>query len=126
MAALAKLRRELEPILSMAKLDPAAMALLRDCVECEAGLDRLQEAGELVGAARLGAFALPRREAVWWAGMCAVHTAPSGQPEIEVKAREAAELWVRQQDDTTRRAAMDLARQAGFGTPEAWVAVAAF
>ena len=126
MAKLAKLRRDLDPIMAMAEFDAAATALLRGCADSEAGLDRLQAAGELISATRLGAFALPRREAVWWASMCAVHTAPPGQAEIEVKAREAAELWVRQQDDASRRTAMQLARQAGFGVPESWVAVAAF
>ncbi len=58
--------------------------------------------------------------------MCAGHTAPPGQPGLEVQAREAAERWVRQQDDASRRQAMDLARQAGFKAPESWAAVAAF
>jgi hypothetical protein len=126
MAPLVKLRRELDTILPMAKLEAPAIAVLRGCVDTADGLDRLQTAGELIAAARLGAFALPRREAVWWASMCAAHTAQPNQPELETRAREAAELWVRRQDDASRRAAMDLARQAGFSVPEAWVAVAAF
>jgi hypothetical protein len=126
MAPLAKIRPELDVILPMAKLEPPAVALLNGCTDTTLGLERLRAAGDLVSAARLGAFALPRREAVWWASMCATHTAPASQPDIELRARQSAELWVRQQDDTTRRLAMDLARQAGFGVPEAWVAVAAF
>jgi hypothetical protein len=126
MTALIKLNRDLDAILPMARLEPPAVALLSGCTDTADGLERLRAAGDLTGATRLGAFALPRREAVWWAGMCATHTAPANQPEIEVKAREAAELWVRRQDDPTRRLAMDLARQAGFAAPEAWVAVAAF
>jgi len=126
MATLIKLTRDLAAPMAMAKLDPPAAELLRGCTETAMALDRLQNAGELISAARLGAFALPRREAVWWASMCAAHTAPPGQPAIEVRARETAELWVRQPDETTRRLAMDLAREAGFSVPEAWVAVAAF
>ncbi len=126
MASLPKLRRELDAILAMAKLAPEPASLLRGCPDTEAGLNRLQASGDLISAARLGAFALPRREAVWWASMCVLHTAPNGQPEIEVRTREAGELWVRQQDDASRRTAMELARQAGFSVPEAWVAVAAF
>jgi hypothetical protein len=126
MAALGKLNPDLHAILTMAKLEPPTVALLDGCSDTEDGLRRLQAAGDLAGAARLGAFALGRREAVWWAAMCVLHTAPEGQAEIEVRAREAAELWVRRQDDATRRQAMDLARQAGFAAPEAWAAVAAF
>ena len=41
-------------------------------------------------------------------------------------AREAAEDWVRQQTDRSRRIAWDRAQAAGSGTPEAWAAIAAF
>src|SRR5580658_4595990 len=126
MATLNKLNRALDAPLAMAKLDARAAGLLRGCTETAMALDLLEAAGELMSAARLGAFALPRREAVWWASMCATHTAPAGQPAIEIKAREAAELWVRQSDDKNRRTAMDLARAAGYSAPEAWAAIAAF
>jgi hypothetical protein len=126
MAALTKLNHDLDAILPMAKLEPPAVVLLDGCTDTEDGLVRLRSAGDLTGATRLAAFALPRREAVWWASMCALHTSSDGQPEIEVRTRETAELWVRRQDDATRRQAMDLARQAGFAAPEAWAAVAAF
>jgi hypothetical protein len=126
MPRLAKLRPDLPAILPMAKLDEAAAPVVQGCAETADALERLEAAGQLISAARLGGFALPRREAVWWASKCAAHTAPPQQPELHVRTREAAELWVRRQDDVTRRAAMDLARLAGFNTPEAWVAVAAF
>jgi hypothetical protein len=126
MPALAKLSRDLGGVMRLAKLDAAALALLSGAADPAEALDRLEAARALMPAVRLGAFALPRREAVWWAVMCAAHTAPTGQPDLEVKAREAAEHWVRRQDDASRRAAMDLARQAGFNAPEAWAAVAAF
>jgi hypothetical protein len=126
MPELTKLNRDLAAILPMAKLEPPAAALLTGCTDTEDALQRLRSAGDLTAATRLAAFALPRREAVWWASMCALHTAPENQPQIELKTRETAELWVRRQDDTTRRQAMDLARQAGFAAPESWAAVAAF
>jgi hypothetical protein len=126
MPRLAKLRPDLPATLPMAKLDAAAIAVLHGAADTAEALDRLEAAGQLMSAARLGGFALPRREAVWWASRCASHTAPPGQTDLVVRTREAAELWVRRQDDVTRRAAMDLARLAGFNTPEAWVAVAAF
>jgi len=126
MAALAKLRRDLVAILPIAKLQKPALAALAGCVDTAEAMAHLQSRGDPMSAARLGAFALPRREAVWWASMCVTHTAPANQPHVEIRAREAAELWVRQQDDETRRRAMVLAERAGFDAPEAWVAVAAF
>jgi hypothetical protein len=122
----AKLNPDLSAVLTLAKLDPPALAVLTGCTDTAVGMGRLQAAGELAAAARLGGFALPRREAVWWAAMCVAHTAPLDQAELEIKAREVAERWVRQQDDATRRQAMDLAREAGFRAPESWAAVAAF
>jgi hypothetical protein len=58
--------------------------------------------------------------------MCARHTAPAELSAADQAALEAAEIWVRRQTDETRRAAMDRAQQSGFGSPEAWAAVAAF
>lgn len=126
MASFAKLQRDLDAILPMAKLEPADATLARGSADTVEALARLEGAGSLLSAARLGGFALPRREAVWWASMCTAHTAPRDQRELECRAREAAELWVRRQDDASRRAAMQLAREVGFNIPEAWVAVAAF
>ena len=126
MTQLSKLRRPLDGLLPVLRLEPPELRLLRGCSDAVAGLDRLQSAGALIPATRLGAFALPKREAVWWASMCVAHTAPPDQPELEIKIRATAELWVRRQDDASRREAMDLARAAGFGLPDSWVAVGAF
>ena len=89
-------------------------------------LQRLESGGFLVEAARLMAHALPKREAVWWACMCAFHTAPPDLPENDRLAREFAESWVRQQTDKLRREGMTKAEAGDFATPEAWAAVAAF
>jgi len=86
----------------------------------------LARAGFPIEATRVFAHALPKREAVWWACMCAAHTAPAQSAEGDLKARELSETWVRQQSDDTRRAAMEEAKRTGFQSPEAWAAVAAF
>ena len=96
------------------------------CTQVTDALDRLEGAGYLTEATRLVAHALPKREAVWWACMCAGHTAPADLPAADRVAREAAEDWVRQQTDRSRRIAWDRAQAGGSGTPEAWAAIAAF
>ena len=100
--------------------------VLTDVTKVPDALQRLEASGFLVEAARMVAHALPKREAVWWACMCAMHTAPADLGENDRLARELAENWVRQQNDKLRREAMAKAEAADFGTPEAWAAVAAF
>lgn len=107
-------------------LSPEAAAALQDTEQANEALERLEAAGFLLEGSRLVAHALPKREAVWWACMCAAHTAPADLPDADRQARETAEAWVRQQADATRRAAMQHAESGGFATPEAWTAVAAF
>ena len=121
-----KLSRDLRSVLAMARLDPISTTLAAECPDSAAALERLRGSGNLLAAARLVAFALPRREAVWWASRCAVATAPADQPPLERDARLAAERWVWQQDEEARRAAMDVARRAGLTSADAWTAVAAF
>jgi hypothetical protein len=107
-------------------LGPEAATATEGCAQTIEALDRLEATGFLTEATRLVAHALPKREAVWWACMCALHTAPADLPAPDRAAREAAEEWVRQQTDKARRVAWDLAQASGCSTPEAWAAVAAF
>lgn len=107
-------------------LSTDAATVLTDCTLVADALQRLEAGGFLVEATRLVAHALPKREAVWWACMCAFHTAPPDLPETDRLARETAENWVRQQTDKLRREAMGKAEAGDFATPEAWAAVAAF
>jgi hypothetical protein len=118
--------RELAALRPLVALPVGATACVQGCSAVAEALDRLEQGGFLIEAARLLAYALPRREAVWWACMCAAHTAPADLAEPDRLAREAAELWVRQQGDKNRRAAMRLAEATTFETPEAWAAVAVF
>ncbi|MDE1896541.1 MAG: hypothetical protein KGH91_05675 [Rhodospirillales bacterium] len=108
-------------------------ALPEAALECAAGLANvgdvvaaLARAGFGIEATRVLAHALPKREAVWWACMCAGHTAPPALPEADRKVRELAESWVRQQSMEFARAAMEEAKRAGFQSPEAWAGVGAF
>ncbi len=107
-------------------LSTDAATVLTNVTQVPDALQRLEASGFLVEAARMVAHALPKREAVWWACMCALHTAPGDLGENDRLAREFAENWVRQQSDKVRRDAMAKAEAADFATPEAWAAVAAF
>ena len=121
-----KLNDRVAELLPRAELPPEAALLVADASATRTALAALEGGEFLVEAARLIALALPRREAVWWACMCAHHTEPPALPEADRAAVLAAELWVRTQTDESRRAAFAYAEQAGFATPEAWAAVGAF
>jgi hypothetical protein len=119
-------RTEIAVVIDRAALSPEALAPLTGCVDVGAALVLLEEGGFAAEAVRMLAHALPKREAVWWACMCATNTQPEDLGEADRLARETAELWVRQQKDEQRRAAMKHAEAAAFSTPEAWAGVAAF
>jgi hypothetical protein len=115
-----------DEVQARADLPEPAAALLAGCADSAAAFAALEDQGLLADAAKWAAHALPRREAVWWACMCARHTAPADQPDAERALLQAAELWVRKPSDENRRAAFQLVQNTGFTTPEAWAAVAAF
>jgi hypothetical protein len=117
---------QLAMVLERAALPPETQAPLQGCVEIGDAIDRLEGAGFASEATRTLAHALPRREGVWWACMCAASNPPPDLADSDRLARETAELWVRQQKDEQRRAAMAHAEAGGFRTPEAWSGIAAF
>ncbi|MGA3402101.1 MAG: hypothetical protein ABSC95_23040 [Acetobacteraceae bacterium] len=118
--------KELAGLRPVVALPAGAAAAVKDCRLVAEAIDVLEAGGFLLEATRLLAYALPKREAVWWACMCAAHTAPPDLPEPDRLAREAAELWVRQPNDQNRRAAMRLAEATAYEAPETWCAVAVF
>jgi hypothetical protein len=121
-----KLNINLPFVMSLAQIDVVSASGILATATTPDALKYLESANDLPTALRLYAFALPRREAVWWAAMCAAGTCLAARPPAEREAREAAEHWVRRQDEPARRAAMAAARVAGFRAPEAWAAIAAF
>jgi hypothetical protein len=117
---------ELSRLLPRLELPPEVAAQVASCAQVSEAVEHLAQQDCLIEAARLCAYALPAREAVWWAIRCAAVTAPAGLPEADREACALAEAWVRKPADTTRRQAMERAQVAGFTTAEAWAAVAAF
>lgn len=124
---LPKLATLLAPLLPRLELPPAADQALAGAQTAAEGVDRLEAAGFCNEALRLCAHALPKREAVWWACMCADAVPDPALPEPDRAARTAAEAWVRKPaDDEVRRAAWECAQSTSFRSPEAWAAVGAF
>lgn len=121
-----KLAVPLAPLLPRLELDGECAALLANLADAAAGLQALLAARRLPEAMRLVAHSFPKREAVWWACMCARAVPPPEAAAADMAALVAAEGWVRRPDEPARRAAMEAAQKTGFRTTEAWAAVGAF
>lgn len=77
-------------------------------------------------AVRFLAHGLPKREAVWWAYVCAEQTEKEiNQPEIK-DALEATKAWVYQPNEETRRIAEKAAEKSELKSAASWAAMAAF
>ncbi len=126
-APLPKLAAPLAPLLPRLELEAGAAAALSGAQTAADGIERLEAQGFRNEAVRLAAHALPKREAVWWACMCAASVPDPDLPVVDTAARAAAEAWVRKPaDEPLRRAAWDAAQATAFRSPEAWAAVGAF
>jgi len=91
-------------------------------------LTALLDAGKFGDAARYLAFALPKREAVWWACKCArlAPLAPGpGESNPQAIALVAAEAWVADPTEENRRACGKAGEDA-VGTPAGCASLAAF
>lgn len=102
------------------------LPLLSEGMSPVAFLDKLVEEDRLKEASRFLAHALPKREAVWWACLCAREALPEGGDETAEGLLKLAESWVRKPTDENRHSAMAAAEAAGFDSPASWAAVAAF
>ena len=123
---LPKLSVPLPPILARLDLEPESEEALAGAQDALQGIEQLVEAGKLVEAARLVAHAMPKREAVWWACMCARAVPdPALKPE-DLASLAAAEAWVRRPEERARRAAAEIAEKTSFKSAEAWAAMGAF
>jgi hypothetical protein len=89
-------------------------------------IGQLLESRDFEAAVKFMAFALPPREAVWWACVCARMELQEPVEGAVANALAAAETWVRKPTDEHRRAAMTCAQAANFDSPAAWAAVGAF
>src|ERR671937_3326223 len=75
-------------------LGDEAKKLLRDGQTPAQFLDLLIEKQQFPDAVRFLAHALPKREAVWWACLCARAAAGPNPPPKAAAAVQAAEKWV--------------------------------
>jgi hypothetical protein len=108
------------------EIDEAGRALLAPELAPAAYLRLLMDAALYPDAVRFLARALPKREATWWACLCARAVLGDSPATDLVKALEAAEQWVRHPTEEHRQLAYPAAEATRFGHPASWAAMAAF
>ena len=113
-----------------AKLSKDAQQAVAGVTDAGAALSALLDAHFPVEALRFLAYALPPREAIWWAWAAATHaarlTGEDATPPAVSDALAAAERWIGSPDDASRRAAWAASEGAGLDSPSGCACAAAF
>jgi hypothetical protein len=104
------------------ELSEPASALLKPDMTAQMAVQALVGAGQIQDALKLLARLLPKRYAVAWLCQCA-RDQPLN-PEDKAGA-SLAEKWVREPNESNRRAAYEFATAGGYKSAGAWVAAAA-
>lgn len=92
-------------------LEPESAALLDDQIRPEALIGALVEAGNLADAVKVMTRALPAREAVWWACVCARQLSGIEENKVEAEALKVAETWVYEPSDEHRELAFNFIKE---------------
>lgn len=108
------------------ELDEQASALLQTNPTSVDYLQQLLARRLYPDAVRFLAHALPKREATWWACLCARHGLTDKTPATDIKAIELAEAWVYKPVEENRQLTLPAAQATAFNTSASWVAMAAF
>ncbi len=117
-------------VLTRAKPDPDALALVRPEATLEALYNAWISAEMYPSAIRLIGAVLPIRECIWWSWVSARHALqmPGAVPATQAihDTLGAIERWIVQPDEDARRAAWDLGNVAGIDTDVGLIATAVF
>lgn len=104
---------------------PAAALLTAEHTPSEFAITLLEHR-HFNDAIRFIAHALTARDGIWWGCQCARRSVTSETTPEEEAALAAAERWVTEMSDESRRSAFVAANAAGIGTAAGSVALAVF
>lgn len=108
------------------ELGEQAKSLIEGGLSPAAFLQRLIDERQFLDAVRFLAYALPKREAIWWAARCARLAAGTALPPEQQAALEVTDRWCAQPSEELRRAAMAASEKAQLKTPAGCAALAVF
>jgi hypothetical protein len=114
------------PVCQRAGVGDEARGLLTDVLSTRGYLDVLAGRGLYADAIKVLAHAMPKREGVWLACLCAAEAVGPEPSPSSASALEAARAWVIDPTDANRRAAFPEAEAAGMGTPAGCAAASAY
>jgi hypothetical protein len=118
--------RTVAELLAAAEASPGLAEAVEAAPDPPALLASLLEAEAYPDAVAFLAHALPRREGVWWAWLCA-REAAGDPPAPEVNAvLEATHAWIAEPHDARGRLAFERAEAVGVGSPWGLAALAVF
>jgi hypothetical protein len=118
--------RTMAEFVDLAELGDDAKAALQPSHGPKQYMQALVEQALHADAVRFLAHALPKREGIWWAWVCARRASGDAPPPAAKEALDATERWISQPTDANRRAAMRAAEAAGVATPAGCTALAVF
>ncbi len=113
-------------ICQAAALDDEASMLLHADDNPKDYLERLLQAGRDMDALTFLAYALPKRELIWWACVAFRQHLGRGASEQDERALEVAEAWVYDPNQDLCYAAGDVAGENEFRTPTALIAASVY
>lgn len=108
------------------ELNDVGTDLLKDDIETTEFLNLLISNESYTDAINLLSHSLPKREAVWWACICAKQHSEQLNNELYDETLKIAEKWVYDPSEKNRRTAEFYAEKGKYETAAAWVAAAAF
>ncbi|MCK5336973.1 MAG: hypothetical protein KAQ67_12470 [Gammaproteobacteria bacterium] len=108
------------------ELEEMGIDLLRDDIKTAEFLELLISNESYTDAINLLSHSLPKREAVWWACICAKQQDDETKDELYDETLKIAEKWVYDPSEKNRRVAEFYAEKGKYETAAAWAAAAAF
>ncbi|MGH7468672.1 MAG: DUF6931 family protein [Longimicrobiales bacterium] len=113
-------------ICAAAELSEDGMEMLASAADARAFVERLTATRAWADAIAFLAHALPRRESVWWAYVCARDAAGEPPAAAYSASLEATKKWIAEPSGSNRQAALDAAEVVGIATPAGLAGLAAF
>jgi hypothetical protein len=115
-----------QTLIQRANLDETALTFFRPGMTTGTYLEQLIAGEQFLCAIRFLAWALGRREAVWWACQCCQQVTTEKDRPKERQALEAALKWATSPGEENRRLAESAAAAVDYATPAGCAAMAAF
>jgi hypothetical protein len=117
---------QLSDICAQLDLPPEVAEAINKQESDTAILSKLIEIGQYPAAVKFLALGLPKREAVWWAYLCAEDAERDSNCLKTQNALKVTNEWVRNPSEENRQKTQGLAEALELYTPASWAAMSAF